>query len=237
MNKPAANVILREMYDRLWSAYGPQHWWPARTRTEVVVGAILTQNTAWTNVERAIANLRSAECLTWKALRRRTAGELEELIRPAGTYRVKTRRLMAFLEVLWGEHGGSLDAMLDGDLDDVRRRLLSVHGVGPETADAILLYAGKRAVFVVDAYTKRVLRRHRLIEAGADYLAVQRLFHRAILPDVQVYNEYHALLVAVGKRHCRRRARCEGCPLESSPHVGAGVLARCSGRRLAGRGR
>ena len=209
---------LREMYERLWAAYGPQHWWPAKTATEVVVGAILTQNTAWKNVERAIDNLNRANCLTWAALRDLPTAKLIKLIQPSGTYRVKAKRLKTFVNHLWDHHRGSLESLLNGDLNDARRRLLSIYGIGPETADAILLYAGNRPSFVVDAYTKRILRRHRVIDAQAGYETVRRLFHRAIEPDVAVYNEFHALLVGLAKKHCRVRARCDGCPLAAMPH-------------------
>ncbi len=206
------------MHERLWSVYGPQHWWPAETPTEVVIGAILTQNTAWKNVERAIGNLKAAGCLTWDALHRVTEHRLADLIRPAGTYRVKSSRLKAFVDVLWTDYGGSLEVLLRGRVEEARRRLLAIRGIGPETADSILLYAGNRPTFVVDAYTRRILRRHRLIDGRADYETVRRLFQRAIASEPQVYNEYHALLVAVGKHHCRPRARCTGCPLERWPH-------------------
>ncbi len=209
---------MREMHERLWSVYGPQHWWPAETPTEVVIGAILTQNTAWKNVERAIGNLKAAGCLTWDALHRVTEHRLADLIRPAGTYRVKSSRLKAFVDVLWTDYGGSLEVLLRGRVEEARRRLLAIRGIGPETADSILLYAGNRPTFVVDAYTRRILRRHRLIDGRADYETVRRLFQRAIASEPQVYNEYHALLVAVGKHHCRPRARCTGCPLERWPH-------------------
>jgi endonuclease-3 related protein len=209
---------LREIYDLLWSAYGPQHWWPARTETEVVVGAILTQNTAWSNVERAIANLRRERCLSWRALRSIPERRLAALIRSSGTYRIKAARLKAFVGYLWENHRGSLASLADGDVDVARDRLLGIRGIGPETADAILLYAVGRATFVVDAYTKRVLRRHLLTDPDADYETVRSLCHRALRPDVQLFNEYHALLVAVGKRHCRARACCEGCPLATMPH-------------------
>lgn len=207
-----------EIYDRLFRRYGPQGWWPARTRTEVVVGAILTQNTAWSNVERAIDNLRQARVLTWRALRDLPERELTELIRPSGTYEVKAKRLGSFVRYLWENHNGSLRSLLIGELKTARRRLLSIHGIGPETADAILLYAGNRPTFVVDAYTRRILRRHHLCHEKADYETVRRLFHAALPADPRLFNEYHALLVAVGKNHCRKSARCEGCPLEEMPH-------------------
>jgi len=210
--------MLRAIHDRLFEAYGPQHWWPAQTALEVVVGAILTQNTAWRNVERAIAALRNGNLLDWTALRNLPIEQLEALIRPAGTYRIKAARLRAFVDTLWNEHGGSLVRLLDADLNAARRRLLSIHGIGPETADAILLYAGHRASFVVDAYTKRLLRRHHLIGHQAGYDEVRNMFHEALPADAARFNEYHALLVEVGKRHCRALAECDGCPLASFPH-------------------
>jgi endonuclease-3 related protein len=177
-----------------------------------VVGAILTQNTAWTNVERAIGNLRAAGVLSAEAMR-----DLNETAL-AGTFRVKAARVKAFLQCLWKDHGGSLDSLLNGDLEAARRRLAGLHGVGPETADAMLLYAGGRPTFVVDAYTKRVLRRHLLIDGRAGYESVRALFHAAHAPDAGVFNEFHALLVTLGKKHCRSKARCDGCPLASLPH-------------------
>ncbi len=213
-----ARRTIREIYGRLERAYGPQHWWPARTATEVAVGAILTQNTAWKNVERAVINLREAGVLSWNALRKLSERKLATLIRPAGTYRVKARRLKALVNRICDDHGGSLRRLLAGDLESARRRLLLIHGIGPETADAILLYAANRPTFVVDAYTKRVLRRHGVVSDCDDYEKIQGLFHTALEPDSKVFNEYHALLVAVGKRHCRARAQCESCPLAAMPH-------------------
>ncbi len=209
---------VREIYDRLMRAYGPQGWWPGETGVEVVVGAILTQNTAWTNVERAIARLKAAGVLDWSKLHALREDDLAELIRPAGTFRVKAARLKGFVRRVCEEFNGSLDAMLDGDVEDVRRRLLSISGVGSETADAILLYAGEKITFVVDAYTKRILRRHGLADQKAGYETIRRMFQDSLPREVQVYNEYHALLVAVGKEHCRTHAECEGCPLEDMVH-------------------
>ena len=209
---------VREIYDRLMRVYGPQGWWPGETGVEVVVGAILTQNTAWTNVERAIQRLKAADVLDWSKLHALGEDELAELIRPAGTFRVKAARLKGFVRRVCEEFNGSLDAMLDGNVEDARLRLLSISGVGPETADAILLYAGEKITFVVDAYTKRILRRHGLVDQETDYETIRRMFLDALPRDVQVYNEYHALLVAVGKEHCRTRAECDGCPLADMPH-------------------
>jgi endonuclease-3 related protein len=216
---------LHVIYKRLFTAYGPQHWWPANSPLEVVVGAILTQNTAWKNVERAVIALKRAGCLSWRRLAALSEDELAELIRPAGTYRVKAGRLKAFVEALLTDHGGQLQRMLGGEVDDARRRLLAVRGIGPETADAILLYAGGRLSFVVDAYTRRILRRHFLMpprgttrSASVAYESVRQMFQGAVPPDARVYNEYHALLVELGKRHCRTRAVCAGCPLADLPH-------------------
>jgi endonuclease-3 related protein len=218
MEHSSLKRALQQIYDRLHTTYGPQRWWPAETPTEVVIGAILTQNTAWTNVEKAIWNLKRAGFLNFKALARISEQRLARLIRPSGTFRVKAARLKAFVDYLTKHHRGSLKSLLSGELSTARRRLLSIHGVGPETADAILLYAGHRASFVVDAYTRRVLRRHRLIDSADGYEAVRGLFHNALPRKARWFNEYHALLVTVGKRHCRAKARCEGCPLADMPH-------------------
>ncbi len=209
---------LHEFYDAMFSAYGPQHWWPAKTPTEVIIGAILTQNTAWRNVERAIDNLRAAGALDWGRLRELPFDELAELIRPAGTYRVKARRLKGFVEWLWERFDADLERMFAMPVSSLREELLSVPGIGRETADAILLYAGGLATFVVDAYTARILYRHRLIDASADYDEIKDLFESNLPSDAAMFNEYHALLVQVGKQHCRPRARCEGCPLEPFEH-------------------
>lgn len=209
---------LDEYYQALYQAYGPQYWWPAKTPTEVIIGAILTQNTAWRNVEKAIDNLRQADALNWNRLQALSFEKLAELIRPAGTYKVKTRRLKAFVDWLWERYGGDLEAMFATDLDTLREELLSISGIGPETADAILLYAGELPSFVVDAYTARILRRHQLIDGEAGYHEIKELFESHLPRDAQLFNEYHALLVEIGKKHCRRKARCEGCPLEGFPH-------------------
>jgi endonuclease III related protein len=210
---------LRDMYDRMFAAYGPQKWWPAQTPTEVIIGAILTQNTAWRNVERAIANLRQAKALDWAVLRDLPFEALAELIKPAGTFNVKARRLKAFITWLWERFDGRLDRMFALSLDTLREELLSVSGIGRETADAILLYAGNLPTFVVDAYTARILRRHGLLDSDAGYEDIKELFESYLKSDPQLFNEYHALLVNVGKLHCRPRPRCAGCPLESFPHA------------------
>ncbi len=204
---------LSDVYDRLFAAYGPQHWWPGDSPFEVMVGAILVQNTAWKNVEKAIANLVEHGLLEPRALYDTPATELEELIRPAGYFRMKTRRLRSLLEFLLERYDGSLDAMFATDLPTLRQELLGVHGVGPETADSILLYAGGMLSFVVDTYTHRVLARHGWIGFDADYHEIQDHFQDGLPADSQLYNEYHALLVRVGHVHCRKTPKCDGCPL------------------------
>ncbi len=209
---------LRQFYDAMHKALGPQHWWPGETPLEVCVGAILTQNTAWANVEKAIENLRRAGCLDWARLRDIQPAALAELIRPAGYFNVKTKRLKAFVHWLWERYDGDLDRMFAAPTEALREELLGVRGVGRETADSILLYAGGKPSFVVDAYTCRILRRHRMIDDDADYEQIRELFESNLPADAALYNEYHALIVAVGKTYCRPRARCAGCPLERFEH-------------------
>lgn len=206
--------VLHQVYERLWSAYGPQHWWPGDGPFEVVVGAVLVQNTSWKNVERAIQNLREAGLMEPRRLARIPLAELEELIRPAGYYRIKARRLRNLLELIVRRYGGSLEQMFSTRMDVLREELLGVQGVGPETADSILLYAGQMPTFVVDAYTYRVLSRHGWIGFDADYDQIKEYFESQLPLDVQLFNEYHALLVRVGHLHCRRIPKCRGCPLE-----------------------
>ncbi len=216
MNRTAKQ--LNSFYEAMYAAFGPQHWWPAHTPTEVIVGAILTQNTAWKNVEKAIENLKRAKMLDWGRLRDVPFEDLAELIRPAGTYQVKARRLKSFISWLWERYDGDLDRMFATSLSALREELLSVSGIGRETADAILLYAGNLPTFVVDAYTARILYRHGLIDESADYDEIKETFESNLPSDVPLFNEYHALLVQVGKLHCRPRAKCEGCPLEKFEH-------------------
>ena len=204
---------LFNIYRRLYVELGPQGWWPGRTRFEVIVGAILTQNTSWQNVEKAMRRLRRERRLSPSAMAALPRRHLAELIRPAGTFLVKARRLHNFLAMLGTRHGGSLRRMLGGEPAGVREALLQVSGIGPETADSILLYAAKMPVFVVDAYTRRIFTRHRLIARDTSYHEVQALFMKHLPRDAQLFNEYHALLVAVGKAYCRTIPRCDNCPL------------------------
>jgi len=206
---------LIQAYERLHDFFGPQHWWPGESPFEIIVGAVLVQNTAWRNVERAIANLREAGLIEPRALYALPAEELAELIRPAGYYQVKARRLRNLLKFVVEEYDGSLEAMFRTDLPALREQLLAIHGIGPETADAILLYAGGLPTFVVDTYAHRILARHGWIGYGADYHEIKDYFESNLPADATLYNEYHALLVRVGKEYCRRTApRCDNCPLE-----------------------
>src|SRR5712692_2825802 len=213
-------MALRSFYRALFKHFGPQHWWPGETPFEIVIGAILTQNTAWTNVEKAITNLKRAGALTVEAMEALPQKKLAALIRPSGYYNQKAKKLRAFLEYLRENHGGSLDRMFGLPTEQLRQELLAIHGIGEETADSILLYGGAHPIFVVDAYTRRVLLRHGLLAPGASYHDIQRLFHAKVPPHAPVYNEFHALLVETGKRHClKSRPQCEGCPLERFPHT------------------
>jgi endonuclease III related protein len=204
---------LLRMYERLNRFFGDLHWWPGETPFEVAVGAILTQNTNWANVEKAIGRLKAEGVLEPRVLLGLDDETLADLIRPSGCFRVKTKRLKAFLEVLCSEFAGDLERMLSGDLLPARRRLLEIPGVGEETADSMLLYAGGRPVFVVDAYTRRILTRHGVLEGRPSYGEVQRLFMAHLPPDADLYNQYHALIVETAKRYCRKEPNCGECPL------------------------
>ncbi len=210
----AARAGLQEYYNTLFRALGPQNWWPARTPFEVIIGAILTQNTAWTNVEKAIANLRRERLLSSAALERVPQRKLARLIRSSGYFRQKAKKLKAFVKFLRQDYGGSLARMFRTPTVELRAKLLAVHGIGPETADSILLYAGMHPVFVVDAYTKRILVRHGLLSEKADYEETRALFERTLPRDVQLYNEFHGLIVMTGKHWCKtKKPLCESCPL------------------------
>jgi endonuclease-3 related protein len=209
------------MHDRLAQAYGLQHWWPAETPFEVILGAYLTQNTAWKAVERSLANLRAAGALTIDGLRALTLEELQRCIRPTGFFTRKGPALKAFVAMLDEEFAGSLEALAATPIPALRRRLLALPGVGPETADAILLYALDHPVPVADEYLRRIAERHRLLVLPSgfrSYDALADLTRQAFAADppgrrARLYNEFHALTVAVGKAHCGRTAFCEGCPL------------------------
>jgi endonuclease-3 related protein len=210
---------LSDIYQLLYDAFGPQHWWPGETLFEIVTGAILTQNTNWSNVEKAIANLKSAGYMTPDALHRIDLSQLGELIRPAGYYNIKAERLKSFINWLFDNYDGEMSNLELINTEQLRAELLAIKGIGRETADSILLYALGRPVFVVDAYTARITLRHKLIEPGADYEQLRELFESNLPQDVRLFNEYHALLVRAGKEFCRPKARCSGCPLEKLPHT------------------
>jgi endonuclease-3 related protein len=201
-------------YERMLAKFGPQHWWPGDSPFEIMIGAVLVQNTAWRNVERAIENLRSAGVMEPHALYEVPPTELAELVRPAGYYQLKTKRLRNLLRLLVEQYDGSLEAMFNTGLAALREQLLTINGIGPETADAILLYAGGMPTFVIDTYTHRILARHGWLDYDASYAEIKDYFESTLPEDAALYNEYHALLVRVGKEYCKRTSpNCEACPL------------------------
>jgi endonuclease III related protein len=212
----SAQPVLREYFEALLAAHGPQSWWPGRTAFEVIVGAILTQNTSWNNVEVAITNLRREKLLTPRGIESVPAVKLRRLIRPSGYFRQKTKTLKAFVAFLRREYQGSLAKMFRAPTVTLREQLLDVRGIGPETADSILLYAGEHPVFVVDAYARRMLERHGLTSGKPGYEDIRQLFERSLPPDATLYNEFHALIVHTGKHFCRARDPCcEECALKT----------------------
>jgi endonuclease-3 related protein len=215
---PASAPVRPELISYLHAmlaAHGPQFWWPGRTRFEVIVGAILTQNTSWSNVERAIANLRRERLLSPSAIERIPVHRLATLIRSSGYFRQKARKLKAFVNFLRSRYQGSLNRLFARPTGALREQLLSVHGIGPETADSILLYAGNHPVFVVDAYTRRILERHRMARGKESYEEIRQLFEFSLPAEPKLFNEYHALLVHTGKHFChKRQPDCQRCPLQ-----------------------
>lgn len=210
----------RSIHDRLLDRYGPQGWWPADTRFEVMVGAVLTQNTAWTNVEQALDNLRAADALAAPVIAELDPGRLGTLIRPSGYFNVKARRLQAVCRFVIG--AGGIDALAAMDTHALRTALLAVHGVGPETADDIILYVFDRPVFVIDAYTRRIFHRLGLASGKEPYEYLRAEFERALGPDVPVYQEYHGLIVRHAKEACRVRPACADCCLRPRCPTGRG---------------
>jgi len=206
-------AFLTTAFQKLLAHFGPQHWWPGDSPFEVAVGAILTQNTNWSNVERAIANIKSANALSCRKLLALPHRRLASLIRPAGYFNVKARRLRSFLAFLDTHYAASMTRLANDPRPDKRDALLSINGVGPETADSILLYALGETTFVIDAYTRRILSRHNIVDNNASYDHIKSVFETALPPDEPLYNEYHALLVACGKHYCKPKRKCEGCPL------------------------
>jgi endonuclease-3 related protein len=210
--KPSRREFM-QIHRRLYRHYGDLHWWPGDSPLEVSVGAVLTQNTAWTNVEKAIRRLKEARSLSVRALHALSQRRLASLIKPAGYFNVKARRLKNFISFLQGRYGGSLRKMFDQETRRLRSELLSINGTGPETADSILLYAGEKPVFVIDAYTKRIFSRHGILPYERSYDEFQNLFMKQLPTDARLYNQYHAMLVNIGKDFCRKRPLCNLCPL------------------------
>jgi endonuclease III related protein len=214
--------ILRDIYRRLLERYGPQHWWPAREPFEVITGAILTQSTAWTNVEKAIANLKAAGKLSSEALRQMSEAELAKLIHPCGYYNVKAGRLKAFVDRLGEKYEDNLERLFGVDTEELRKELLDIYGIGEETADSIMLYAGNKPVFVIDAYTRRIMDRMGLTPSNHSYAGYQRIFTENLAADTRLFNEYHAMLVCHAKEVCRKRPLCQSCCLNIKGERGEG---------------
>ncbi len=208
------NKIIK-IYTTLYKSFGPQHWWPGETPFEIMIGAILTQNTNWKNVEKAISNIKNKDLLDPFKLNSISNNELQTLIKPSGFYRLKAKRLKNFLEYFIKDFNGSIENMKKLDRDKLRDYLLSIKGIGKETADSIILYALSKAIFVVDTYTQRILSRHNLIKLGEDYELIQSIFHNTLPENVKLFNEYHALLVKIGKEFCFKNSPlCDKCPLK-----------------------
>ncbi len=224
VKKSSISTYIPRIYKALLERFGAQQWWPADTPFEVIVGAVLTQNTNWGNVDKALTNLKREGLLSLDAIRDIRIERLASLIKPAGYFNVKAKRLKNVV-VFIAERYGSLERMREETVEDLRAELLSVNGIGPETADAILLYALNKPIFVVDAYTKRFLRRHNMIGSDADYGQMQNVFHNALGRDEKMFNEYHALIVRLGKDYCRTVPLCEECPLK---RIRYSHQARCS---------
>jgi endonuclease-3 related protein len=210
---------LMEMFDLLLRHFGPQHWWPGDTAIEMMIGAVLTQNTNWKNVEKALKNLKDLRVLSLAGIRSQATHELAEKIRPAGYYNVKAKRLKNLIDFIHDQYGGDLTSLLNADTLALREGLLSIKGIGPETADSILLYAADRPVFVIDTYTHRILLRHGMIEEQATYDELQAFFMDHLPDDVDLFNEFHALIVRTGKEFCRKKPLCPGCPLKHWGHL------------------
>jgi endonuclease-3 related protein len=206
--------LLTNVYQGLYQSYGPRNWWPGESSFEVMVGAILTQNTSWRNVEKAIQKLKGKGVLNPEGIHDLKKSELARLIRSSGYYRIKADRLKSFINFLFQEYGGNLKRMKREKLGELREKLLQVKGIGPETADSILLYGLKKPIFVVDAYTKRILLRHGMIPEKISYEGIQKLFMDHLPHHEKLFNEYHALFVHLGKTLCRKTPKCDLCPLE-----------------------
>lgn len=230
MDKQDLNRKLTGIYHRLFARYGRQHWWPADEPFEVIVGAILTQNTAWTNVAKAIDNLKAAGALSPEAIRRLPLDTLSNLVYPCGYYNVKAARLGALAGWLGEKYHDDLDGLFEQGIDTLRQELMAIPGIGEETADSIILYAAGKPVFVVDAYTRRIFHRLGLALASDGYQAYQALFRDNLPADVELFNEYHALLVQLGKSACRKKPLCPECCLNDSCHYYLTEVKPCQSR-------
>jgi endonuclease III related protein len=219
-----AQKQLLEFYRRMEAHYGPTQWWPGDTAFEIAIGAILTQNTAWTNVEKAIAKLKRAKLLSARKILEADDALLHDVLRPSGYFRIKALRVRSFCAHLVERYGGSVARMAKRRLDELRPELLAISGIGPETADDILLYACNKPVFVVDAYTRRILSRHGLAAPTIGYEDLRAFFESQLPDDVHVFKEYHGLIVWTGKDFCRSHPRCEGCPLAPTLKRGQPLL-------------
>jgi endonuclease-3 related protein len=226
--EPTQSDLLLDAYQALLERWGSQHWWPTRTRMEMMLGAILTQNTAWGNVELALAQLRKNNALNFLTLENTPTELIAEWIRPAGYFNQKADYIKGMVNSIRTQFDGSLTQLFSLDTPTLRKELLSWKGIGPETADSILLYAAKRPVFVVDAYTRRFLSRHGWAAEKASYDSISKTFTNALPKDVQLYNEYHALIVRLGKEYCKTKPRCAGCPLEKYLQQNNGLEAHVS---------
>lgn len=204
---------LTALYDRLLDAYGPQHWWPAESAFEVIAGAVLTQNTSWKNVEKALTSLKKNGKLELDSITTLPGNDLAELIRTSGFFNVKAKRLKNLCG--WLQSQGGLEALATWDTGTLRRALLAINGIGPETADDILLYAFERPVFVIDTYTRRLLKKLGLIEGGEDYETLRQMFESCLARDHRLYNEYHALIVRHAKQQCSHESHCRHCAVEA----------------------
>lgn len=211
--------LLQDIHDRLFAAFGPQHWWPAETPFEVILGAILTQNTAWKNVVKAIDNLRGQDLLNLHGICQIPVDELAILIRSSGFYNQKARKIKTFCNHIQSSREGSLEKLFWQDMDSLRAELLGIRGIGPETADSIVLYAAFQPSFVVDAYTYRVFSRHGWVSETLTYDELRDYFMEALEPDVPFFQEFHALLVRTGHLYCRKKPQCEFCPLAAFPVI------------------
>jgi endonuclease-3 related protein len=223
-------ALLRSIYERLFAELGPQHWWPAESPFEVILGAILTQNTAWNNVASAIRNLRDRGILSFEAISAIAVEDLAILIRPSGFYNQKAKKIKTFCDYVQSTRDGDLDSFLSRDMEILRADLLSIRGIGPETADSIVLYAGFQPSFVVDAYTYRILSRHGWIDESIEYDELRSYFMDVLEPDVPLFQEFHALLVRTGNLYCRRKPLCESCPLNIFFYPPLGTLRDPSGQ-------